>query len=213
MIFQLSGIKDLGRLACAFEHSPQPIFSFDLPNKFSLCIQFEMGAKTTNFFYLESDRIGPFLGYKDVCGEEKVDFFKLAKDTSYIYSPVISLKEPAFKIVKNNKYPPKKISFHQLKDLGSLLRIVTYKMFSDESTLPIFSAPLKSGGILFTIISYFEEDLSKIYYFMSEEHPTNNFIKYASDKDILRYTDNVDESGYVYAKIIRMDSFPFNVKL
>ena len=212
MIFQLGNINDLGRLACAFEHNPQPIFAFDFSNKFFLCIQFEMDTKTTNFFNVESDKIGPFLGYKNICGEEKVDFFKLAKDTSYIYSPVIFLKEPPIKIVRNRKYPPKNISFHELKDLSSLLRIVTYKMFSDESTLPIFSAPLKSGGILFTIISYFEEDLSKIYYFKGE-YPKSNFIKYASDKDILQYTDNVDESGYVYAKIIRMNFFPLNVKL
>jgi len=211
MIFELVSINDLGRLACAFERTPQPIFAFKENNKWNLIIQFQIDEKKIDYFYAQSDKIGSFLGYKNVYGNEIVEFFSVVQNASYIYAPIIFLKRSPLKLGKRDDVLLKNVPFIELEDLGSLIRIVTYKILYEESPLPVFLYPHNSGSMLFTMLSYLEEGPAKIYYLKLGECPQKNFIKYSSGREDFHYTDNVDESGSAYVKIIKLKGFPSNV--
>jgi hypothetical protein len=210
MIFELVSINDLGRLICAFERTPQPIFAFKDSNKWNLIIQFQIDEKRIDYFYAQSDEIGSFLGYKNSYGNEIVEFFSIIQNASYIYAPIIFLKKSPLKLNRRDDVRLKNIPFIELEDLGSLIRIVTYKILYEESPLPIFLCSKDSTSILFTMLSYSEEGPARIFYIKLEEFPQKNFIKYTSDRKDLYYTNNVDESGSIYVKIIKLRSFPSN---
>jgi len=211
MIFELVSINDLGRLVCAFERTPQPIFAFKDSNKWNLIIQFQIDEKKIDYFYAQSNEIGSFLGYKSVYGDEIVEFFPVVQNASYIYAPIIFLKKSPFKLNKQDNMPLKNVPFIELEDLGSLIRIVTYKILYEESPLPVFLCSKNSTSMLFTMLSYSEEGPARIFYLKLKEVPQKKFIKYASDRKDFHYTNNVDESGSVYVKIIKLRDFPLNV--
>lgn len=210
MAFELVSINDLGRLACAFERTPQPIFAFKGNKSWNLTIQFQIDEKKIDFFHVQSNKIGSFLGYKNVYGNEIVEFFSVVQNASYIYAPIIFLRKSPFKQGEHNKFLGN-VPLIELEDIGSLIRIVTYKILYEESPLPVFLYPLSSGSALFTMLSYSEEGPASVYYIKVNEVPQQNFIKYASDREETDYTDNVDESGSIYVKIIKLRSFPSNV--
>ncbi|MEM3403290.1 MAG: hypothetical protein QXJ17_01875 [Nitrososphaeria archaeon] len=211
MIIQVASVDDIGRLACAFEHKPQPIFAFRDKSKWNLLIQFQFNEKKMDHFVTESDSIDSFLGYRNVYGDEIVAFFKVVKDTSYIYAPIIFLKNIPFKLYQERKSSSKKLSIEELLDLGSLVRIATYRIYDEESPLPLFVAQHGSGAVLFTMLSYLEEGRGRIYYIFLDKCPTQSFIKYSSSDGSINYTSNVDETGFIYVKIIKLRHLPFNV--
>jgi len=212
MIFQLASINDLGRLACAFEHTPQPIFAFKEGDRWHLLIQFQMDSKKSNYFFFESGKVGPFMGYRNVYGHESVEFFTVCNNTSYIYSPVVFFRKAPFER-SERKASSRDLPAVELEDAGSLVRISAYKILYEESPLPLFLSSLGTEPMLFTLLSYSEEGPTRIYYVRLDEFPKCNFVKYSSDKEGFCYTDNVDESGFVYVKVIRLKSFPFNVRV
>ncbi|MGQ9780995.1 MAG: hypothetical protein ACUVQ8_01900 [Nitrososphaeria archaeon] len=212
MILQLLSVNDLGRLACAFEHTPQPIFTFREGDKWRLLIQFQMDAKRLNYFSVESNRVGSFLGYRNIYGRESVEFFNASNNTSYIYAPVIFLKKAPFEL-HGHRVSQMKFPSVELEDVGSLVRISAYKIFYEESPLPLFLSSVGSEPVLFTLLSYSEEGPTRMYYVRLNEFPERNFVKYSSDKESFHYTDNVDESGFMYVKVIRLKSFPLNVRI
>jgi len=211
MIIQVASVNDIARLACAFEHKPQPVFAFREEGKWNLLIQFQLDEKRIDYFITESDRVDSFLGYRNVYGEEIVDFFKVAKDTSYIYAPIIFLKNIPFKAYEKGRPSLKALPVEELLDLGSLIRIATYRIYDEESPLPLFIAPYGSGSVLFTMLSYLEEGHGKVYYLFLDESPNESFIRYSSHDASINYTSNVDETGFIYVKIIKLKSLPFNV--
>ena len=209
MAFELSSIQDFARLVCAFEHIPQPVFAFKSNGFWTIFIQYHVDVKKVDYMFAVSEKVGNYLGYKNVYGAESVDFFTTVHNASYIYAPIIFLKNPPRNWSKSKTFPFKKNSFVELEDVGSLVRVATYKMFYEESILPLFYVNSHGVNILFTILSYSEGFPAKVYYVRTDTI-NKNFIKYSSEKNLLEYTNNVDESGFVYAKIIKVKNLPEN---
>jgi len=202
MAFELSSVRDFARLVCAFEHVPQPVFAFKEEGLWNLFIQYQADVKKVDYIFVASEKVGHYLGYRNVYGVETVDFFTTVHNASYIYAPIVFLKRPPSDWFKSRIFPFKRSSFVELEDLGSLVRVATYKMLYEESVLPLFYVN-GDQSVLFTILSYGEGLPTKVYYVRTEA-VEKNFIKYSSERNLLEYTDNVDESGFVYVKIIRV---------
>lgn len=203
MALELSLIKDFARLVCAFEHIPQPVFVFNKGGYWHVFVQYQVDEKKIDYMYAVTNKVGSYLGYKNVYGTESVEFFSMIQNTSYIYAPTIFLKNPPADWFKRKTLPFKRNSFIELEDVGSIVRVATYKMFYEESVLPLFHIYNGRLGALFTILSYGEGFPIKVYY-VKTKSIDKNFIKYSSEKNFLDYTNNVDESGFVYAKIIKV---------
>ncbi|MEM3786082.1 MAG: hypothetical protein QXZ59_01720 [Nitrososphaeria archaeon] len=203
MVFELSSIKDFARLVCAFEHVPHPVFAFNMGNYWHIFVQYQVDDKKIDYIYAVTEKIASYIGYKNMYGTETADFFSTVQNASYIYAPVIFLKNPPANWFKRKTFPFKKNSLVELEDVGSIVRVATYKMFYEESVLPLFYVCNGKLGVLFTILSYGETFPTKVYY-VKTKSIDKNFIKYSSEKNFLDYTNNIDESGFVYAKIIKV---------
>ncbi|MCX8188151.1 MAG: hypothetical protein N3F64_00390 [Nitrososphaeria archaeon] len=203
MVFELSSIKDFGRLVCAFEHVPHPVFAFNKSGYWHIFVQYQVDEKKIDYIYAITDRIGAYLGYKNTYGTEIVDFFSTIQNASYIYAPIIFLKNPPVNWFRYKTFPFKKNSLVELEDVSSIVRVATYKMFYEESVLPLFHISNDKLGVLFTILSYGDTFPTKVYY-VKTKSIDKNFIKYSSEKNFLDYTNNIEESGFVYAKIIKV---------
>jgi hypothetical protein len=206
---ELSDLKDLARLACAFEKIPIPVFSFESGNNAFLATQVDVFMGRPIFYYAKSGDMGQFLGYKNSGGVEEV----LPSDSplypAYIYAPIIHLKELPRLFQKGlgmTREKMEKLLPIQVKDIASLARIVSYKVLFEEPPLPLFFFKFNDENILgaFTRVDEIDEN-SLFFYLIMNEPPPNNFLKYS----VLRvgevgFTNRVDEHGNIYIKIIRL---------
>ncbi|HKW04812.1 MAG TPA: hypothetical protein VJN71_05880, partial [Nitrososphaerales archaeon] len=60
----LEGMNDLGRLACALERTPLPLFSLEHDGKKIIATQLDLFAGTPVFYYAYTNAVKPFLGYR-----------------------------------------------------------------------------------------------------------------------------------------------------
>jgi hypothetical protein len=96
----------------------------------------------------------------------------------------------------------------KLGNFQSLVKIASYKMVFEESPLPlfVFNSTRKSNYVIGTALNMAESDgVSYFYYATIPENPAYSFIKYSSLKsDEPAFTNNIEEHGYIYIKLIKL---------
>ncbi|MEM2873190.1 MAG: hypothetical protein QXD82_03360 [Nitrososphaerales archaeon] len=206
---ELSDLKDLARLTCAFEKMPIPIFSFHYNNEIYLSTQLDIFMGRPIFYYVKAKEEKQFLGYKNSGGIEETISVDSPLFPTYIYAPVIRLEklpklfQKGFESIKDKM--EKSLSI-QVRDLASLAKVSSYKVLFEEPPLPLFSFKSDDSNIIgaFTRIDEIDEN-SIFFYTTLQEMPIYNFLKYSASKvGEVGFTNKVDEHGNIYIKTIKL---------
>jgi hypothetical protein len=206
---EVSSIQDFGRLVCAFERTPLLTFSFKSAKDDLLATQIDFLNNIPVIYYVKYPSGGQYLAYRNINGIEDVSMVENIQYPSVMYSPIISVDKfpPIFwrrpKGAKNSNYAPIKLSNFQ-----SLVKIASYKMIYEESPLPlfVFNSTKKLKYVVGTALNMAESDgVSYFYYATIPENPTYSFIRYSSLKsEDPTFTNNIQEHGYIYIKLIKL---------
>ncbi|MCP8309608.1 MAG: hypothetical protein H3Z54_13115 [archaeon] len=206
---ELSDLKDLARLTCAFEKMPIPIFSFEHNNDSYLATQMDIFMSRPIFYYVKAKEEKHFLGYKNSGGIEEVLLSDSPIFPAYIYALIIHLKKLP-KLFQKGLEPIKgkmdKFLSIQLKDIVSLAKVSSYKVLFEEPPSPLFSFKSNGKNIMGVITHIDEIDENSIFFYtIVDELPVHNFLKYSALKvGEVGFTNRVDEHGNIYIKIIKL---------
>jgi hypothetical protein len=194
----LGGLKDFARLVCALERVPLPAFSLLFNKENVLAAQADIINGRAVIYYTQTDKsAGNYLAYRVTSGIEEVLLADSVSNPTFVYSPIRSArvdKKSGYTVIK-------------LKDMSSLAKVAAYKTVFDESPLPLLMFREKGGGlVLGSPMSTNDNDsISYFYYVNIEEEPKEPFLRYSSLKNEQPvFSSRLDEHGYVYLKIIRL---------
>jgi len=199
-------MRDLARLVCALERTPLPVFSLRLHGDDVLAAQIDFLMGRPVVYYAKFNMSGEFLAYKNVGGVEDITVVDAITNPTFSYSPIIQVDKLPNNMMKNVKVDKSSgyISI-KLKDVTSLAKVSSYKMFYDEAPLPLFL--FKDGKpILGTFMSMNDSDsVSYFYYVELDSTPSEMFMKYSSQRvEKPAFTNKIDEHGYIYMKVIKL---------
>jgi len=203
---ELESMNDLARLACALERAPLPVFSLPLHGDSVLAAQVDFLMGRPVIYYAKFNRSGEFLAYRTVSGVEEITIVDAITNPTFSYAPIIQVDKLPNNMMKNAK--AEKSSGYvtiKLKDVASLAKVSSYKMFYDEAPLPLFL--FKDGKpILGAFMSMNDSDsISYFYYVELDSAPSEMFMKYSSQRvEKPTFTNKIDEHGYIYMKVIRL---------
>lgn len=205
-------MNDLGRLACALERTPLPLFALEHDGKKMIATQLDLFAGTPIFYYAYTNEVKHFLGYRVTATGEEVILEDSPNNASMVHAPIIELvklpqvfqkglKESMAEKERNGQ----KFLSLQVKDLVSLVKVASYKILFEEPPLPIFIFPSSKKWRVgsFTRIEDYEE-ASIFFYYEEKEKPLQNFVKYSMSKADASLTNRTDEHGNFYVKLIRL---------
>lgn len=215
-------MNDFGRLVCALERSPPPIFSMELNKEDVFGVQTEFMDGNPVIYYVKTSnkQNNQYLAYRINSLIEEVIISESAANSSYVYSPIINIDKLPTQLTKKAR-PTKKTTYTsiQVKDLASLVKVAAYKTIYEEPPLPLFlihtnlsskSKNIKPGNnshiTIGTVINIVEtESLPYFYYYPLDFEPNEAFIRYSSQKvEKPSFSNNLNEHGYIYLKIIKL---------
>ena len=86
---ELESLTDLGRLSCAFERAPFPIFMSKEGDAYRLAVQTDLFMGIPIFYYVESAKGGEFIAYRSSGETEEALLVEAALNPSYMYAPIV----------------------------------------------------------------------------------------------------------------------------
>jgi hypothetical protein len=202
---RLESLAELGRLSCALERAPFPLFAFRQGDRFRIAAQADLFMGTPVFYYYDSERIGEFLAYRTSGEGEEVSLVDVANNPSFIYSPVIKVTKMPEEMMSKKDFADKFLAA-EVHDLVNLVKVGTYKMLFEEPPLPLFSFKNGSEWIIgaFARIDDYEE-ASLFFYTRIKTEPSSGFVKYSPAKTgETQFSSKTDEHGFVYIKVVRL---------
>ncbi|MBI4258029.1 MAG: hypothetical protein HY619_03655 [Thaumarchaeota archaeon] len=206
---EVKDLKDLARLACAFERAPLPIFAFEVEGDLRLCVQLDIFMGRPIFYYVKGQHSQHFLGYRNISGTEDVVLTDSASNPVYMYSPIIAIKKSPRVFEKGSQRKEantKKVLCSEVQNLASLAKVCSYKTIFEEPPIPLFFFDEDGKHVLgaFTRIDDYEE-ASIFFYMLLNESPSSQFLRFSSSNvTSTGFTGRIDEHGYVFIKIIRL---------
>lgn len=202
---ELKSILDLGRLSCALERAPFPIFVSRRTGGSRLSVQTDLFMGVPIFYYVEVQNGSQFLAYKSNGGTEEVQLVDSAQNPSFIYSPLIHvLKLP--KVLEHKAQFSERFLAAEVADLASLVKIASYKMLYEEPPLPLYTFKNGSQWIIgsFARLDDYEE-ASLFFYTNVDKEPEDGFVRYAPSRVAdTGFSRRTDEHGFIYVKVIKL---------
>lgn len=202
---KVSTAADLGRLSCALERAPFPLFAFKHGQNLRLAAQADLFMGTPIFYYIDVESAGEFLAYRNVGEYEDIRFLDSANNPSYIYSPIIRVGRLPKAFERKEEFEDKFLAV-EVEDLPSLAKVGTYKILFEEPPLPLFCFKNGNEWVLgaFARINDYEE-ASLFFYTRIDNEPTAGFLRYSPSKaSETAFSRKIDEHGFVYMKIVRL---------
>ncbi len=201
----LGSLIELGRLSCALERAPFPLFAFKEGGSVRIAAQADLFMGTPIFYFFDADKTGEFLAYRNAGDGEDVQLVASANNASYLYAPVIRVSKMPSRLTPMKDFPDKFMSV-EVQDLASLVKVGTYKMLFEEPPLPLFSFKNGDGWIIGTFARIDDyEEASIFFYAKTKEEPSSGFVKYAPDKiSETAFVKKTDEHGFYYIKVVKL---------
>lgn len=202
---KLASLLELGRLSCALERAPFPLFAFEEGKKVRIAAQADLFMGTPIFYYCEADAFGEFLAYRKSGDGEEVNLVHDANNASYIYAPIIKVMKMPPPLSGKNEFDDKFMS-SEVQDVANLAKVGTYKMLFEESPLPFFAFKNGSGWVMGTFARMDDFEEASIFFFAKlSSEPASGFVKYSPDKvDETGFTTKTDEHGFAYVKVVKL---------
>ncbi len=209
---ELGGLSELGRLACALERVPLPLFAIEHDNNYLISTQIDIFLGVPVFYFAHSNETKQYLSYKTTATGEEILLQDSPGNPTFVHAPIIQIVRLPKVFEKGLragvKYDGERFLSVKVKDLLSLVKVASYKILFEEPPLPIFAFPITVGSNTwkigcFTRIEEYEE-ASIFFFFEQEGRPEQNFVKYSMTKAEASLTNRTDEHGSIYVKIIRL---------
>lgn len=202
---RLESLTELGRLSCFQERAPFPLFAITRGGSHWIAAQADLFMGVPVFYYAETKESGEFLAYRKGQDGEEVHLVDGANNASFLYAPVIKTARLPSRLEPKEQFHDKFMAM-EVKDLQSLAKVATYKMFFEEPALPLFAFREGSVWIVGTFARIDDyEEASIFFYWRSSEPPASGFIRYASDKaGDTGFVSRTEEHGYQYVKVVRL---------
>ena len=202
---RLGGLLDLGRLSCALERAPFPIFAYRHEGKTRLSVQTDLFMGIPIFYFVETENGNEFLSYRTNGESEEVQMVDSTQNPSFMYSPLIHvLKLP--KVLEHRAEFTERFLAAEVADLSSLVKIASYKMLYEEPPLPLYT--FKNGpqwiiGSFARLDDY--EEASLFFYTTVGKEPEDGFVRYAPSRvSDTAFSRRTDEHGFIYVKVIKL---------
>lgn len=202
---KLESLADLGRLSCFQERAPFPLFAIKKDGKTWIAAQADLFMGVPIFYYAETPENGEFLAYRKGLDSEEVQLIEGANNASFLYAPIIKTVRLPSRLEPRKDFPDRFMAM-EVRDLQSLAKVATYKMFFEEPPLPLFA--FKNGdawviGTFARIDDY--EEASIFFYWKTKEQPTSGFVRYKPDKiGDTGFVSKTEEHGYNYVKVVKL---------
>jgi hypothetical protein len=219
---KLKTLNDFARLVCSLERIPIPIYEYLYQNTDIFAAQLDTLNGHSIIYFVDNIKSGEnqYLSYKINNNNEEAAMVISIKDTSALYSPIIKLSTPPQSFLKPTKISATtKYTGIGLRDLFSLSKLVAFHTIYEESTLPLFLFPKSEKNdsdlpdkefntkyVLGAHLSLTDSsDTSYFYYVLLEQEIEKNFMKFSLQKsDAPSFSNHIDEHGYIYLKIIKL---------
>ncbi len=207
-------LNDIGRLACALERAPLPLFAIKSNSGYLISTQLDIFLGVPVFYYAFSSSSNHYLAYRTTANGEEIALTDSQSNPTFVYAPIIEIvklpKNFERGVSRSAKYEGVKFLSIQVKDLLSLVKVASYKILFEEPPLPIFAFPSSHDESSskwrigsFTRIEEYEE-ASIFFFYEQDSRPEQNFVKYSMSRAEASLTNRTDEHGSLYVKIIRL---------
>ncbi len=202
---KLGSLVELGRLSCALERAPFPLFAFREGKSIRIAAQADLFMGTPIFYYFDAEASGEFLAYRNSGDGEDVQLVGAANNASFLYAPVIRINKMPETLEPKKDFPDKFMSI-EVEDLASLVKVGTYKMLFEEPPLPLFAFENQDGWLIGTFARIDDyEEASIFFYTKTKGAPTSGFVKYSPDKiSETAFVSRTDEHGFYYIKVVKL---------
>ncbi len=202
----LNSLVELGRLSCALERAPFPLFAYQNDGSTRIAAQADLYMGTPVFYFFDAPTSGEFLAYRNSGDGEEVQLVPSASNATFLYAPVIRVHKMPDALSPKDTFPDKFMSVEVL-DLPSLVKVGTYKMLFEEPPLPLFSFKQGSSWVIGTFARMDDyEEASIFFYTKVKEPPSSGFVRYSPDKiNETAFVTRTDEHGYYYIKVVKLD--------
>jgi len=203
---RLGSLTELGRLSCALERAPFPLFAFKHGGETRIAAQADLFLGTPIFYYVDTTAAGEFLAYRNSGDGEDVQLVSAANNASYLYAPVIRINRMPGGLDPKKSFDDRFMSV-EVENLPSLVKVGTYKMLFEEPPLPLFAFDDGGEWIIGTFARIDDyEEASLFFYLKTKSEPASGFVKYAPDKiSETKFVEKTDEHGFYYIKVVRLD--------
>jgi hypothetical protein len=199
----LDTLQDLGRLSCALERAPFPLFAFKEGRSTRIAAQADLFMGVPIFYYFDNGTVDEFLAYRITGEGEEVQFVSSASNASYLYAPVIRVQKMPKPLEGKDGFQDKFISV-EVENIPSLVKVGAYKTLFEEPPLPLFA--FKSGGwVLGTFARIDDYEEASIFFYTRVKDEPSGFLRYNYDRITeTTYVKRTDEPGYHYIKVVKL---------
>ncbi|MDE1857891.1 MAG: hypothetical protein KGI26_02325 [Thaumarchaeota archaeon] len=200
----LDSLLDLGRLSCALERAPFPLFAFKEGKATRIAAQADLFMGTPIFYYFDNGTVDEFLAYRITGEGEEVQFVSSASNASYLYAPVIRVQKMPKPLEEKNGFNDKFISV-EVENLPSLVKVGAYKTLFEEPPLPLFAYEEGGKWILGTFARIDDYEEASIFFYCRVKDEPSGFLRYNYDRITeTTYVKRTDEPGYHYIKVVKL---------
>jgi hypothetical protein len=200
----LESLVELGRLSCALERAPFPLFAFKQGKATRIAAQADLFMGTPVFYYFDNGQVDEFLAYRITGEGEEVQLVNSASNASFLYAPVIRVQKLPKSLEEKTGFEDRFMSV-QVENLPSLVKVGAYKTLFEEPPLPLFG--FREGGdwVIGTFARIDDYEEASIFFYTRSKDEPSGFVRYSYDKITeATYVKRTDEPGYHYIKVVRL---------
>lgn len=197
-------LVELGRLSCALERAPFPLFAFKHGKETRIAAQADLFMGTPIFYFYDNGGVDEFLAYRITGDGEEVQLVNSASNASYLYAPVIRVQRMPKPLEERGSFPDKFMSV-EVENIPSLVKVGAYKTLFEEPPLPLFAFKDKSGWVVGTFARIDDYEEASIFFYTRVDEEPSGFLRYSYDKITeTTYVKRTDEPGYHYIKVVKL---------
>lgn len=200
----LESLLDLGRLSCALERAPFPLFAFKQGKATRIAAQADLYMGTPVFYFFDNGTVDEFLAYKITGEGEEVQLVNSASNASYLYAPVIRVQKMPAPLEAKERFQDKFMSV-EVENIPSLVKVGAYKTLFEEPPLPLFAFKDGTGWVIGTFARIDDYEEASIFFYAHAKEEPSGFLRYSYDKITeTAYVKRTDEPGYHYIKVVKL---------
>jgi len=200
----LDSMLELGRLSCALERAPFPLFAFKHGKAVRIAAQADLFMGTPIFYYFDNAAVDEFLAYRITGEGEEVQLVSSASNASYLYAPVIRVQKMP-KILDEKADFQDKFMAIEVENIPSLVKVGAYKTLFEEPPLPLFAFKNGNGWVVGTFARIDDYEEASIFFYTHGKDEPSGFLRYSYDKITeTTYVKRTDEPGYHYIKVVKL---------
>jgi hypothetical protein len=173
---ELDSILDLGRLSCALERAPFPLFAFKHGKATRIAAQADLFMGTPIFYYFDNGQVNEFLAYRITGEGEEVQLVNSASNASYLYAPVIRVQKMP-KILDEKKDFQDKFMAIEVENIPILVKVGAYKTLFEEPPLPLFAFRDAGSWVVGTFARIDDYEEASIFFYTRTKDEPSGFLR------------------------------------